>query len=298
MFGRFGRRKGRKYPVKLDHEGKSARQRCFEMLANHMPSEEIARATGVPVETVYRYRQQWKKHPNLETNVAYLKELLKNDSPDREKTIELLAKVCQIPKEELEAIIHQPNGAKRIILQKFYFPGHREADHKRYVSFELAVFMSEFLIKKGGTFEDVHCYLREVHRRNKERSDREEEDVRRENQAVALMRAIIQADLEKERQARVQPDRLTPDQIRALMRIRRKESEKRAEARYWMWITDLVDQGLTVAQAREKLYQDLLRWGYPKFAADFRSWQDRIHPLRPDRESPPLAPPSSDTGTD
>ena len=94
IFKGFGRKKRRKYPIKLDEKGKSARSRCFEMFRDNTPSSEIAKIVGVKVETVRRYHQQWKKNPNFEGQHAYFKELLKRTAPDRERTIELCARAC------------------------------------------------------------------------------------------------------------------------------------------------------------------------------------------------------------
>jgi transposase len=74
IFKGFGRRKRRKYPIKLDEKGKSARSRCFEMFGDNTPSNEIAKIVGVKIETVRRYHQQWKKNPNFEGQHAYFKE--------------------------------------------------------------------------------------------------------------------------------------------------------------------------------------------------------------------------------
>ncbi len=41
-FTLFGRKKKRKYPIKRDERGKSARARCFEMFANQTPLNEVA----------------------------------------------------------------------------------------------------------------------------------------------------------------------------------------------------------------------------------------------------------------
>ena len=110
MFKRFGHRKRRKYPVKWDEYGKSARQRCFELFAERMPHGEIAETVGIKIETVRRYHLQWKKNPYFDRQYAILKGLLKKDAPDRDDTITLLAKMYGVEKEKIEEILVQSHG--------------------------------------------------------------------------------------------------------------------------------------------------------------------------------------------
>jgi hypothetical protein len=92
IFKRFGRKKRRKYPVKRDEKGKSARSRCFEMFEEQIPLSEIAERVGVNVDTVRRYHQQWKKDPDLEHRYTYVKSLFKKTAPDRV----LISKICSV----------------------------------------------------------------------------------------------------------------------------------------------------------------------------------------------------------
>ena len=66
------RKKGRRYPIKRDEWGESARTRCFEMFEDKVPLPEISRIVGVPLKTVYTYHSQWKKNP-LNARVAPLR---------------------------------------------------------------------------------------------------------------------------------------------------------------------------------------------------------------------------------
>ena len=110
----FGRKKKRKYPVKLDANGKSARQRCFEMFKDHVPFQEIAAAVEVKIETVYRYHRQWAKNPDLERYIAYYKWILNKSAPDRERTIDEMAQLLGISKEQIETILQQHHGLLRL----------------------------------------------------------------------------------------------------------------------------------------------------------------------------------------
>jgi len=208
-FKRFGRKKRRKYPIKRDEKGKSARSRCFEMFEEQISLREIAERMGVQINTVEKYYQQWKKNPKLEQQLAYFKELLKKTAPDRERTIELIAKICRIPKEQVETILHQPHGLRRILTGKFYFPAHADADHKRYVVLELASLISDHLVKNGGKFEDVSFAFQRWMKENKEYREEEDEDTKEENKNILFLRRILEAETENEQSGRVQPKRLS-----------------------------------------------------------------------------------------
>lgn len=294
---RFGRRKKRKYPVKRDERGTSARQRCFEMFPDNIPPADISKAVGVKIETVYRYHQQWAKERGLEQQILYLKGVLKKEAPDRERTVELLARTLGIAKEDVEAILLKPHGLRRLVTRKVYLPGHRDADHKRYIALELAVFFSDYLLKHGGSIDDVrHAFERWMKEHQVEREE-DDEDIRRGNDDIAIIRAVMKADAENERHGRVQPDELSvqekDDIIRAGALAARRRNARDAQEAYWLRIGELTADGLTPDQAREKLYQDLIANGDAKTAKTLRAFQDIVHPLKPGGGSPPEAPKKS-----
>jgi transposase len=291
IFKRFWRKKRRKYPVKLDEKGKSARSRCFEMFIDNTPLSEIAKIVGVKIGTVRRYHQQWKKNPNFERQHAFIKELLKKTAPDRERTIELFARAWGITKEQLEAILEQPHGLRRLMTGKFYFPGHADADHKRYVALELALLISDHLTKNGGKFEDVAFAFRRWLRESQESREEGDRQIEEENKDIAFMRRILEASAENERQGRVKPDRLSDEERDAILRGGLESLVRGLERTYWLRMAGLMAEGFTLDQAREKVYQDLLEKGDLKGAKMMREYQDVIHPLKPGDQLPPPSPP-------
>ncbi len=72
LFKGFGR-KHRKYSIKRDQYGRSARQRCFDLFDEGVTLAEISKTVGITVRTVYKYHQQWKRQPNLEGMLTYAK---------------------------------------------------------------------------------------------------------------------------------------------------------------------------------------------------------------------------------
>ena len=286
----FRRKKRRKYPVKFDERGKSARSRCFEMFADETPLSEIVKEVGVKIETVRRYHLQWKENPNFEQQHAYFKELLKKTAPDRERTIELCARACGITKEQFETILSQPHGLRRLMMGKFYFPGHADADHKLYVVLEMAMTISDHLDNNGGQLEDVLFAFRRLMKENKLNRE-EDEDIKEENQDIAITHRVLAAAAEQERQGRVQLDRLTDKERDAIRRYGIGSYFKKIETFYWLNIATLMTEGLTMEQVREKIYQDLVEKGDLEGAKKIRQYQNIVHPLKLGDQPPTSKPP-------
>ena len=289
MFRRFIRKR-RRYPIRRDEYGKSARERCFEMFEEKVALPEISRVVGVPLTTVYTYHSQWKKDPHLELRLVYMKGLLNNKNPERERTLNLLAQACGIEKEQIETILSQPYGLKRLATGKLYFPGHREQDHRRHIALELALLISDHLIKRGGKFEDVYNALGRVMKEYQRRREEEDQDIKENNERIEFMRRIIQADVENERRNRVPPDRLSPEEREVVRRWGFDRAKKKLEVDYSLRIGEIMAGGMTEQQAREKMYRDLIEKGDIEGAKMMRRYQDYVHPLGGDGTRPKASP--------
>ena len=283
-------RKRRRYPIKRDEYGKSARQICFEMFEDEIPMPEISRTVGIVLSTVYTYHSQWKKDPHVEVRLAYIGRLLNTKNPDREHNLGLLAQAYGIEKEQIGTILRQPYGLKRLATGKFYFPGHREQDHRRRVALELACLISDHLIKRGGNFEDVGNALGRFMKEYQQRREEEDQDIKENNERIELIRRIIQADVENERHNRVPPDRLSPEEMEVVRRWGFDRAKKKLEVDYWLRIGEIMVGGMTEAQAREKMHQDLIEKGDIEGAKMMRKYQDHVHPLGGDGTRPKTSP--------
>jgi len=286
IFNIFRRTKRRKYPIIRDETGKSARQRCFEMFEDQVSFKEIAAATGAKLDTVYRYHLQWSKNPGIETRIKYFKKQLHPLAPDRERQIELFAQVLGIPKEQFEIILHQPHGLRRLFSGKIYFPKQAEADHKYYLAMELATLISDHLLKNGGKIEDVKYAFEHWLKENQINREEDDEDIKKENNNIAFTRKIIEADVENEKQGRVKTDRLSDEERNAILKWGQQSAAKKLERIYWSRIAELMVEGKTVEQGREKIYQDLLEKGDIEGAKSMRKYQDIIHPLKNNNPPP------------
>ena len=101
------------------------------------------------------------------------------------------------------------------------------------------------------------------------------------------MRRIIRASVENERRERIAPDRLSPEEIEAVMEWELDGKKKKVEIGYWLRIARLRGQGLTEEQAREKLFRDLIRKGDLIGARKLRDYQNTVHPIRKQPERLP-----------
>jgi len=62
------RNKGRKYPIKKDEYGRSARKRAFAAFNSGARPADVASEVGISLQTACRYFSDWKKLPK---NVGY-----------------------------------------------------------------------------------------------------------------------------------------------------------------------------------------------------------------------------------
>jgi len=289
----LGWKKKRKYPIKRDARGKSARQQCFKLFedypAGDIVLEDIAKTAGVTIETVATYYRQWKKEPTLEKQLAFAKQLFDKNAPDRDKNLEWFARAFQIPQEELETILHQPHGLRRIMTRKFYFPLQTKADHRRHVAFELAIFLSEQMEKHGGNLEDVKYSFGRWIEENRQYREEEDEETVDNNRNLKFMLRILEVSAEQERQGRVQPDRLSLEERDTILKDGEKTLWRRIEMTYWETISELIGKGLSIEEAR-KAYRDLINQGDEESAKKMRAYQDAIHPLKPGNLPPPATP--------
>jgi hypothetical protein len=284
-------KKSRKYPIKRDGEGLSLRARSFELFERGNRPGTVAEELKMPMPTACRYFRDWKRlGPNFERKLAYVQSLFKKNAPDRDKNIELFAGACEIPKEQFETILSQPHGLRRLMTGKFYFPAHANADHKRSVALELALLISDHLVENGGKFEDIYFSLKRYMQENMKYREEEDADIKEENKWLEFVHKILAADLKNEQLGRVKPDRLSEEERDAIMRLGVEAEMEKAEIWYWFRIGSLKAEGLTPEQAREKMYQDLLKKGNLEGAKALRAYQDIVHPVKTGDQLPPPSP--------
>jgi len=289
--GLFRIGKSRKYPIKRNGEGLSSRARCFELFEQGKRPAVIAEELKMKETTVFRYFHDWKRlGPNFERKYDYIRSLFKKTVPDRDQDIELFARVWGIEKERLETILSQPRGLLRLMTGKFYFPAHADVDHKRYIILELALLISDHVIKRSGKFVDFYFALKRYMQENMKYREEEDTGIKEDNKMMALFHQVLAADMENERKGRVKPDKFSEEEQNAIIRFAIDSEREKTEIVYWLRIGVLMAEGLTKEEAREKMYQDLLDKGDLKRAKILREFQDKVHPLKTNDQLPPPSP--------
>jgi hypothetical protein len=288
----LGRKKSRKYPIKRNEEGLSLRARCFALFEQGKRPAEIAIELKTKEATVFRYYRDWKlQGPKFDTQYAFVKSLFNKTSSERDKNLELFSRACGVSKEQFEAILSTPHGLRRFLTGTLYFPIQADADHKSSVALQLALLFSDHLVKYKANFEDIYLALNRYIKENKRIRKEEDADINEDNELMKMTHAVLAADMENQRKGRVKPDKLTAEERDALIKYGIKSEMKQTEMFYWIHIGNLMAEGFTLEQAREKMYQDLLKKGDLKVAKAMREFQDKVHPLKTNGQENPLASP-------
>ncbi len=170
--------------------------------------------------------------------------------------------------------------------RKYYFPAHADADHKRYIALELALLISDFLVKKGGKLEDIYFALKRYMQENMKYREEEDAEITEYNKMMAFFHQVLAVDMENERRGRAKPDRFSEEGRDAVIRFAINSEMKKSEITYWLRIGALMAAGLTREKAREKMYQDLLEKGDLKGAKMVRVFQDKVHLLKTNDQIP------------
>ena len=113
------RRRHRRYPIRRDEAGRSARQRCFLVFEKGMKPDEAALRVNVPKGTARRYYYQWKKLPqNLATTYEVVQGIRKVDPAFPETLINSLAESLGWTEQEVQerlADVERPWGIRRLL---------------------------------------------------------------------------------------------------------------------------------------------------------------------------------------
>jgi len=111
----------RKYPIKRDESGLSARKRAFTAFDEGKKPEEVYADVQISLRTARRYYADWKKQPaNFTKNYELLKKAKRIGSPSYiENTMCDIAIQLSIPTEEVSHYLEQPWGLHKVIRGEF-----------------------------------------------------------------------------------------------------------------------------------------------------------------------------------
>jgi hypothetical protein len=111
----------RKYPIKRDESGQSARKRAFAAFDEGKKPEEVYGSIEISLRTARRYYADWKKLPkNFTKNYELQRKLKRRGSPFfDDKTIKQVATKVFISEDEVAYYLRQPWGLHKIIRGEF-----------------------------------------------------------------------------------------------------------------------------------------------------------------------------------
>ena len=103
--------KSRKYPIIRDEYGRSARQQAFDYFAEGYRPAQIFKQEliPVPIETLFRYYEDWKKQKH---RVPYstLRKYMRKNPEFSEKYIKMLADYFEVSTQDIVLRIQKPWG--------------------------------------------------------------------------------------------------------------------------------------------------------------------------------------------
>lgn len=153
-------KKSRKYQIKRDEYGRSARQRAFDDFDDGKRPAKVALMVGISFRTACRYFADWKRQPkNLQMRYRIAKAVLKNDREFREKTVKSLAANLGMSKAEVAMRLQRPWGLKQLLLGKWPNYLREEIRNRAESRLEVALNIVRFVEHSGMTPEEIKTVL-------------------------------------------------------------------------------------------------------------------------------------------
>lgn len=123
-------RKRRKYPIKRDEQGLSARKRAFDAFDRGMSPAQVSSEYGIEIKTARRYYSSWKKQPpRLEKRYQALTEVLRKHPDLKHKFILTVVDSLGMPVGEVKQRLQRPWGLKRLLMGEW--PNCEEEEIKK-----------------------------------------------------------------------------------------------------------------------------------------------------------------------
>jgi hypothetical protein len=190
--------------------------------------------------------------------------------------------------EQIEEILRQPYGLRRLMTNKFSFPAQRDLHFKRSMSLTLGMFFSDLLIKNNMRFEDFSFAFEEWVKESQLIRAEENEEITRNNQRIEFIRHLLKVAEQSEEDGRPIRQELSAEERQAYINLGMKGMPRSYEKKYWAAIEmRMLEEGLTPEQAREQMYQETLATGDAEAAKKLRDFQDKAHPLNTAKPPPP-----------
>jgi len=143
--------KSRKYPIKYDEYGLSARQQAFSLFRQGYRPAQIDKQEMVPVslKTLFRYFEDWKRGKHL-ISYPILRKLMREDPEITKEVITLLSGNLEMSIEEVVLRMQRPWGLLQ--LMKGEWPNYKLKRTQRAIEnrLEAALRLVLFVEQVGG----------------------------------------------------------------------------------------------------------------------------------------------------
>jgi len=123
LFRVIRREDRRKYPIKRDEYGRSARQQAFEGFDKGKRPAEVIQVIDITLKTACRYFADWKKQPkDLNFDYKRLRYRVRNESEFSDLVVDKLVEHLGMPREEVIERLSKPWAIKQFISGKWPNP--------------------------------------------------------------------------------------------------------------------------------------------------------------------------------
>jgi len=130
--------RGRRYPIKRDDEGRSARQRAFALFDAGLMPAEVAAKVGVSARTARRYRSDWRKRPtDYHFKCVLIRQSLRHPSV-RDLFATEIASRLDLPVRFVMRRLSQPWAVKQIVTGEWVNWGGEEREKRRWARLQAA----------------------------------------------------------------------------------------------------------------------------------------------------------------
>ncbi|MFC2032432.1 hypothetical protein ACFLUS_03595 [Chloroflexota bacterium] len=150
--------KRRRYPLKRDENGPSARQRAFNLFRTGQRPSQICKTIPISLRTACRYYDDFKK---LHHKVPYsmIRKWMRENPEFSEKVIALLATNLDMPREEVVARMQKPWGLMGALKGKWPDYGlereQAETEGRFLAALEVVKFAEVFVHKDPRTVRET-----------------------------------------------------------------------------------------------------------------------------------------------
>lgn len=139
----------RKYPIKRDPSGRSARQRAFALFTEGKRPAQVCKMLPMSFRTACRYFQDYRQLNHLISYPA-MRRWMREHPEFSERVIDVLAKNLQIPLEQVMARVGRPWGLLELMKGRWTSSEVKEHRTQMEERLEAALLIIQFADKFGG----------------------------------------------------------------------------------------------------------------------------------------------------